>query len=162
MSIDAPAMTPNQELAGGIAENLGLSDKKRQWIWDYLKHYNKAADEAPDQPVELGCIPAFEAWAKSVGIRGYDLTPAMDNDGDHHYRHHRTWDAWEGWRAAWQSRPKREIGDETTMGLLLRILSDAGVEAKGLLTWEEGMRAIRRRCHIFNKKPNEIEDGDSR
>lgn len=98
MSIRSTKMTYNQELAGGIAENLGLSDKKRQWIWDYLKHHNKAADaEQPDERT------AFEAWIRNETAWG-SLRLSADNQG---YHNPYTNAAWEAWKA----RPMRKAVD---------------------------------------------------
>lgn len=104
--------TFNQELAGGIAENLGLSDAKRQWVWDYLKHYNKAADT--EQPVD--CREAFEKWASTDGLLDIKRIPSdskrecmytgFPRAGE--YEDHETESHWATWQAAW--KPERESG----------------------------------------------------
>lgn len=39
--------------------------------------------------------------------------------------------------------------EEVTMGYLLSIIGEAVVQHKGLMTWEQGLRAIRKYCSIY-------------
>lgn len=45
-------MTPNMELTEGIAETLGMSEKTRDWLWQFLKQHNKIADKEEPTPAE--------------------------------------------------------------------------------------------------------------
>lgn len=42
-------------------------------------------------------------------------------------------------------------GEIVTMGYLLKIVGEASIEAGGLITWEQGVRAIRKKCEIIHK-----------
>jgi hypothetical protein len=57
-----------------------------------------------------------------------------------------------GWKAAGDHYASR---DEVPMGYLLRLLGEACVEARGLLTWEDGLRFIRRHVTI-TAKPTDL------
>lgn len=52
------------------------------------------------------------------------------------------------YKATDESRKGETMKQTATMNYLLSIIGEACIEAKGLLTWEEGLRAIIKKCDI--------------
>ncbi len=70
--------TLEHDIAGGVAETLGLSDNKRQWIYEFVKEQIKRHEAAkPDTALldEMAEALGVALWRHDDEEQGYILHP---------------------------------------------------------------------------------------